>query len=45
MRTEDFTNYLNQFVAEANSPISDEGMLKLNAALNLLIYRILGCES
>lgn len=39
MRTEDFTNYLNQFVAEAHSPVSDEGMLKLGAALNLLTHK------
>lgn len=39
MRVPDFTSYLNQFVAEAHSPVSDEGMLKLGAALNLLTHK------
>ncbi|CAG8910253.1 unnamed protein product [Penicillium egyptiacum] len=34
-----FTRYLDNFVAEARSPVKDEGLLKLGATINLLSHR------
>ncbi|CRG92461.1 Nonribosomal peptide synthetase 14 [Talaromyces islandicus] len=39
MHDPDFTRYLDDFVAEARSPVKDEGLLKLGATINLLSHR------
>ena len=39
MPSEPLTSYLNDFVEEAHSEISDEGLLKLGAVINLLSHK------
>lgn len=39
MRSADLTQYLDNFVDEAQSPVKDEGLLKLGATMNLLSHR------
>lgn len=39
MQEQAFTRYLDNFVEEAQSPVKDEGLLKLGATINLLSHR------
>ncbi|KUI73219.1 Polyketide synthase-nonribosomal peptide synthetase [Cytospora mali] len=39
LREEDLTRYLDHFFAEAKSPVKDEGLVKLGAAISLLSHR------
>ncbi|KAH8657723.1 polyketide synthase [Xylariales sp. PMI_506] len=39
LREQDLTQYLDHFFTEAKSPVKDEGLLKLGAAISLLSHR------